>query len=69
MNKNRLRALVAAAATVLTLGAASTAAAQRVAVGDEAPDFELESSQGESFELGSLRGDKQALLVFYRGTW
>ena len=47
----------------------ATALAQSLSVGQEAPGFNLESSQGERFELASLRGDKQALLVFYRGTW
>ncbi len=49
--------------------AASMTLAQSLAIGDEAPGFDLESSQGERFGLASLRGDKQALLVFYRGTW
>ncbi len=41
----------------------------RISVGKEAPGFSLESSTGETFDLASQRGDKNVLLVFFRGTW
>ena len=51
------------------LFAASHAGAQsRIEVGQQAPDFTLESSTGQSFQLSSRQGEK-TLLVFFRGTW
>jgi peroxiredoxin len=35
------------------------------AVGDEAPDFELQDQHGQRVRLSSLRGTKAALVVFY----
>lgn len=43
--------------------------AERVAVGDEAIDFALESIDGASYRLSDLRGDKNAIVIFFRGTW
>lgn len=40
-----------------------------VAVGSEAPDFSLPDSEGKEFVLSSLRGEKNVILVFYRGVW
>ena len=37
-------------------------------VGDVAPDFQLESTNGELVELRKLRG-RHVVLVFYRGSW
>lgn len=45
------------------------AADDRIETGQEARPLALQSSQGDSFDLESLRGDKNALLVFFRGTW
>lgn len=47
---------------------ASTAQAA-AQVGSEAPDVSLESIDGESLRLSDLRGDKNVILVFFRGTW
>jgi hypothetical protein len=41
----------------------------RVAVGDLAPDFSLESYGGDVVTLSELRGQKEVILVFYRGYW
>ena len=41
----------------------------RVHVGIQAPDFTLESSEGEQVTLSSYRGKKNVVLVFYRGYW
>ena len=41
----------------------------RVAVGDVAPDFSLMSYAGTVTTLSDLRGDKNVVLVFYRGHW
>lgn len=41
----------------------------RVAVGDPAPDFTLESYAGPAVRLSDFRGDQEVLLVFYRGHW
>ena len=42
---------------------------ERVMVGAEAPLFTLESFDRGPVELASFRGDKNVVLVFYRGHW
>ena len=41
----------------------------RVAVGMEAPDFSLRALSGDVITLSDYRGDKDVVLVFYRGHW
>ncbi len=41
----------------------------RVKVGNQAPDFTLESSDGRGVSLSSFRGEKNVLLYFSRGHW
>lgn len=41
----------------------------RVAVGDPAPDFTLASYRGDSLTLSEVRGLRDVILVFYRGSW
>lgn len=41
----------------------------RVQVGDTAPDFTLASLAGPPVTLSDFRGDKNVVLVFYRGHW
>lgn len=43
--------------------------AERVEEGQEAPAFTLESSAGESHSLSDLRGEKNLVVIFFRGTW
>ncbi len=65
-----LRTATLALMTLSSLLIATQAAAQtRVAVGQQAPGFALESSAGETYDLSSLNGEKKLLLVFFRGTW
>ena len=42
---------------------------ERVALGDEAPLFTLDSFDRGPVELASFRGDRNVVLVFYRGHW
>lgn len=42
---------------------------ERVAVGDEAPMFTLESFDRGAVSLSGFRGDRNVVLVFYRGHW
>ena len=42
---------------------------ERVAVGDEAPLFTLESFDRGAVSLSGFRGDKNVVLIFYRGHW
>ncbi len=37
-------------------------------VGDQAPDFELQSVSGDMVRLADFRG-RPVMLVFYRGSW
>ena len=41
----------------------------RVKVGQPAPDFTLEDSDGKNVSLTDYRGKKNVVLVFYRGHW
>jgi cytochrome oxidase Cu insertion factor (SCO1/SenC/PrrC family) len=41
----------------------------RVKVGQPAPDFTLEDSDGKNISLADYRGKKNVVLVFYRGHW
>lgn len=41
----------------------------RVQVGDVAPDFTLTSLAGPPVTLSDFRGEKDVVLVFYRGHW
>ena len=41
----------------------------RVKVGQPAPDFSLEGSDGKPVVLSDFRGKKSVVLVFYRGYW
>ena len=41
----------------------------RVKVGDVAPDFTLEALDGRRLTLSNSRGEKNVVLVFYRGHW
>lgn len=42
---------------------------ERVTAGDVAPDFTAMSLAGETVTLSEFRGDKNVVLVFYRGHW
>jgi cytochrome oxidase Cu insertion factor (SCO1/SenC/PrrC family) len=41
----------------------------RIKVGQPAPDFTLEDSDGKNITLADYRGKKNVVLVFYRGHW
>jgi hypothetical protein len=67
-----LRPAAVVALFVLLLGAAPAAAGrqpERVAVGDSAIDFTMQSIDGETYTLSDLRGEKNAIVIFFRGTW
>jgi peroxiredoxin len=61
--KSTAKILFSLAFAVAVVVGASTAA-RALEVGDKAPDFELESSQGGKLKLSSLRG-KNVLINFY----
>ncbi len=42
---------------------------ERVRVGDHAPDFTLEDTEGRKISLSEFRNNKKVVLVFYRGHW
>jgi len=42
---------------------------ERVRVGMPAPDFTLESKDGDLVTLSNFRGQNNIVLVFYRGYW
>lgn len=42
---------------------------ERIQVGSAAPDFTLESVDGDPVKLSEYRNRKNVILVFYRGYW
>ena len=42
---------------------------ERIKVGDTPPDFTLENMDGKQITLSGFRGEKNVVLVFYRGHW
>jgi peroxiredoxin len=42
---------------------------ERIKVGDMTPDFTLENTDGKQISLSGFRGEKNVVLVFYRGHW
>ncbi len=69
MNRQHIPTLGLVILVWLLCASVLAAAGGRIETGAQAPPLTLESSQGESFDLQSLQGDQQALLVFFRGTW
>lgn len=63
-----ISALAVALAWVPSAGAKDSAP-QRVGVGQTAPDFTLPDPEGTDHSLQALRGEKNVLLVFFRGAW
>ena len=61
--KSTAKILFSLAFAIAVVVGASTAA-RALEIGDKAPDFELESSQGGKLKLSSLRG-KNVLINFY----
>ncbi|MEM7585084.1 MAG: redoxin domain-containing protein [Acidobacteriota bacterium] len=49
--------------------AAEASQAERVQVGQAAPDFTLPDPDGTDHSLSTLRGEKNLLMVFFRGAW
>ena len=64
-----ITALTFAAALAPISAPAAGEPAERVAVGQTAPDFTLPGLDGEERTLSALRGDQRAVLVFFRGAW
>jgi cytochrome oxidase Cu insertion factor (SCO1/SenC/PrrC family) len=42
---------------------------ERVRVGEPAPDFTLQDQDGAPVTLSAFRGERDVVLVFYRGHW
>lgn len=61
-----LSALLVAAAPA---AADDSAQAERVAVGQEAPEVSLTGIDGETYASSTLEGEKPLVLVFFRGSW
>lgn len=71
MKNHALTLSMAAGITAASLSAAAETPSQadRIEVGQEAPAFSLASSDGETYSLSDLRGEKNLVLVFFRGSW
>ena len=53
---------------VFLTGAAATAGAEELKVGDKAPDFSAKDVDGKQVKFSSYRG-KQVVLTFNRASW
>ncbi len=56
-------------AALATSGEATAAGSAALSIGEPAPDFTLESSDGAIHTLSDRAGKKDVVLVFCRGTW
>ncbi len=50
-------------------GEGSAAPGAAISVASVAPQFTLPSAGGDTFDLAAFAGDKNVVLVFYRGFW
>ena len=50
-------------------GEGAAASGSVTSAANVAPDFQLPSASGETLSLASFAGDKNVVLVFYRGFW
>ncbi len=66
---SRLGILLVLSLALVPLVAGASQQRPRVAVGDEAIGFTMPSIDGETYSLADLRGEKTAILIFFRGTW
>ncbi|MCB1684634.1 MAG: peroxiredoxin [Pseudomonadales bacterium] len=57
--------LVACAGLLLILAVSSSAFASTLAVGDRAPDFELQGSDGQTYRLSDFRGREAVVLAWF----
>ena len=66
-------ALLAATLSITVAPPASqaeeAAATERIEVGQVGPDFTLPDPDGRDHAASALRGEKNLLLVFFRGAW
>ena len=56
-------------ALLIAAGCVAGGERRRVQTGKLAPDFTLESKDGDLVTLSDYRGKKNVVLVFYRGYW
>lgn len=61
---NSRRILIATLAATFLVFSGTISPASAIGVGDQAPDFELDSTKGGKLKLSSLRG-KNVLINFY----
>ncbi len=66
---SRLGILLVLSLALVPLVAGASQQGPRVEVGDEAIGFTMPSIDGENYSLADLRGEKTAILIFFRGTW
>ena len=57
--------LALAAAMMLASSAFGQEEKTELKVGDEAPDFKLQGSDGKEYTLGQFKGEKPVLLAFF----
>ena len=71
LRTNVLWACLAALTFVACLGASAEKAVvtPSVGVGDAALPIALEGSDGQTYNLDDLRGEKNLLVIFFRGSW
>ncbi len=50
-------------------GADAAAKAPPIRAGQKAPDFSLQSAQGSHYRLSDRIGEKNLVLIFFRGPW
>jgi peroxiredoxin len=61
----KIRILLLAAAAAVSLFGQANPPKTQLKVGDEAPDFTLPSTTGQSVKLSDFRGKKNVVLAFF----
>jgi peroxiredoxin len=61
----QLRVLLLASTAAVALFSQTSPPKTHLKVGDEAPDFTLPSTTGQSFKLSDFRGKKNVVLAFF----
>ena len=60
-----MRRLIAVAATMMLLAGAAGAQDAQLQVGDMAPDFSLQASDGKTYDLVDFRGEQAVVIAWY----
>jgi hypothetical protein len=65
----RLKLLLPLLLLAASMAQAAEPRTSPVAVGETAPDFNLQDQNGQTAKLSAASGQRPVVIVFYRGSW